>query len=1769
MSALNAFKKINRLRSSDKSSRSRPTRRRSSLRLETLEKRSLLAAVAVNDGAWSDQNTWEDNVVPSETQRVIINRGVAVQLDLDSHAAKEIVVHGDLVVPEDASVPNKSLDANWIHVNSGGRFIVGTSEDRYDIGTFTVNLKGTDVNADHTIPMFMMGMEMSMPVENNDGFLMVGRGGSIELYGEDKLSFTKLAANAKQGDDAITVANVIERNYSFGNPSGDGFETSAADDGEVNWEVGDQIVVASSSYDYRDEDVRTIVDIDRDEVAGTVTLSLDRALDHDHYGQIETYGSSSDYQIDMRAEVALLSRNIKIQGEEDQDTDVAFGDRASATYGTRQDFNRLAPKEFEKLPSEWVTNGVGGHVMIMPGSDPIAVDGVQLNRLGQASQKGRYPIHWHLAGKRDQDVFRNSSITNSNNRGVTIHGTDDLMIEGVVLHDIHGHGFFFEDAVETGNKLVGNIALGIHTVGGNDDSAADPGDKDPFIVDTHDSVLETPSRFSSSAAYWITHPSNTFVGNIAAGAGDSRTDGFAEPGPAGTGFWYAIPRASLGDAAKTQPDVRPIFAEFGTFDHNTSHATAIGLNFDRGSDLEDARFPTDEDQDGVFDDYFDFDSIHVANEYSPRQADGSDSFGKVNHFTNYKASQAAVYHRGNKHTISYEGLRIADSYNGAWAVSETTFDNSLYVGHSRGNSGDKNDRVGGPRLYDGAGLHTNAHFAGFADQDAFTFQVEASSFGPTMYHAFVNASFEDDGTHDHLAHAIADINEDTDGNLSGHNLERPHEWIKAVIDLDGSLTTAHGGGAGYSIVPDVDFLVDQEDLLLPGGDAYLTNDIYARIRVENLNNGSNKGFFNAVDTEEPLMFFTTEAGNGTEKTVQVLAGQSNGDHSWTQIAAKADTEGDVEKTFTITFGRNGIPDAGFVLNMKNQDGGVLADYPDIQAKVERARIVTRIVGAGNHTPNIGTEVFSEADLRAERQPTEEIFYYRDGLGNLYLNTGIRDSQPLIEFTPGVALQSHYDPGDRPDPPIVQYGSTLEAEEFDNSFDNLAAIAYSDNDVVNSLGSFRSETGVDATETKVGAIADGEWLEYTAEIAFASYNIDFNVASTVDGGRIRVLAATSNTAEFFTDYGTIDVPNTGGEWQIETLEQVNLSTIASDSAVIRLEFIGGGFELDSMNFEPATQTPFRSHTIAVGTTETIQLEDYDEGGPGAAYFDTTSANEGSSEFRIDEGVDTNGTIITNDIIAGEWLEYTADVEAGTYDITLGRDWSSDEESVTLLVGETNSATTFTELGTFVFGGDIDTLTLPGTVLGGGENMVFRLVMNTSYFGLDSLEFKSVGVVQTPYMPHSITSDAPHRLELEHFDIGGEGVAYHDTSLGNNASTSFRPDEDVDTNGDLLTDHVNNGEWLEYTTDIEAGAYDITLEKGWSAGEGTIRLLIADDNSATEFESLGEFAFGAGGNELITLPAVDLDAWAGEQRVIRIEVVGDWMGLNGIDFVPVSTDTDPPTVDIVDVTPDPRNTHAGVVTIDFSEDVVGVDMNDFSLLRDGETVDLTGLSITQVSAEQYTVDLSGVTTADGDYELRVHGAGSGIQDLAGNALATDAVDQFMVDTTAPRVESVDINDGHAQRSMVSSLRVTFSEDVGSVDAGSFVLTNTTTNTQVGTIVTTELIDGRTVATLTFTGDGVVAGSLVDGNYTLTTLGSVADAAGNRLDGDGDGAGGDDAITDFFRLYGDINGDRTINIIDFFRFRDAFRGNYDAAFDFNGDGVVNVIDFFQFRSRFGSSI
>jgi len=125
-------------------------------------------------------------------------------------------------------------------------------------------------------------------------------------------------------------------------------------------------------------------------------------------------------------------------------------------------------------------------------------------------------------------------------------------------------------------------------------------------------------------------------------------------------------------------------------------------------------------------------------------------------------------------------------------------------------------------------------------------------------------------------------------------------------------------------------------------------------------------------------------------------------------------------------------------------------------------------------------------------------------------------------------------------------------------------------------------------------------------------------------------------------------------------------------------------------------------------------------------------------------------------------------------------------------------------------------------------------------------------------------------------------------------------------------------------------------------------------------------------------------------------------------------------------------------------------------------------------------------------------------------------------------------------------------------------------------TQILGGKTVATLTFTNLAETDYySLKDGEYQLTVYGEkVRDSDTlTALDGDGDGQFGGNrvfgavAADNFFRKFGDSDGNRTVDGLDLARFRQSFLtpSNYKWYFDFDGNGDVDGLDLAHFRLRY----
>src|ERR1051326_5967226 len=105
-------------------------------------------------------------------------------------------------------------------------------------------------------------------------------GGTLNLHGIQKNSWTKLSQTADAGSTSIEVLNA------------------------AGWRVGDEVVIASTDFDPRQAERRTIAAIRGN------AITLDKKLDFMHFGKIT-------FDVDERGEVGMLSRNIKLQASAD------------------------------------------------------------------------------------------------------------------------------------------------------------------------------------------------------------------------------------------------------------------------------------------------------------------------------------------------------------------------------------------------------------------------------------------------------------------------------------------------------------------------------------------------------------------------------------------------------------------------------------------------------------------------------------------------------------------------------------------------------------------------------------------------------------------------------------------------------------------------------------------------------------------------------------------------------------------------------------------------------------------------------------------------------------------------------------------------------------------------------------------------------------------------------------------------------------------------------------------------------------------------------------------------------------------------------------------------------------------------------------------------------------------------------------------------------------------------------------------------------------
>ncbi len=204
-------------------------------------------------------------------------------------------------------------------------------------------------------------------------------------------------------------------------------------------------------------------------------------------------------------------------------------------------------------------------------------------------------------------------------------------------------------------------------------------------------------------------------------------------------------------------------------------------------------------------------------------------------------------------------------------------------------------------------------------------------------------------------------------------------------------------------------------------------------------------------------------------------------------------------------------------------------------------------------------------------------------------------------------------------------------------------------------------------------------------------------------------------------------------------------------------------------------------------------------------------------------------------------------------------------------------------------------------------------------------------------------------------------------------------------------------------------------------------------------------------------------------------------------------------------------------------------------------------------------------DGGQVLDVLYSGPGVtkQELPAGAL-------FREIDPPPTVEHVEINAGLGRYDELLSVAVRFSEDVSaSLDAGDMIVRDAATGQTAAAPEAVAWDGGTRTGTWTFAAADVPTGWY----QTVISARRVYDPTGNRLDGDGDGTGGDPHVHTFAVVPpGDADGDGTVGRGDL----SAIRANLGAAGgaswvdgDVTGDERVTYADYIRWKRHVGETV
>ncbi len=326
---------------------------------------------------WHNPSTWPSNVVPDPAQSITLPPNTKVLVTASSF---QTGIYTFIGVPENSELifADETINLNVKSIFVQGAFRIGSPTCRLD-SSITITFHGNKTT-DNTI------------CDNGCGAKGIVANGTLDIHGyQYHPTWTRLAATVWPGDDRIYLQD------------------------PVNWQVGQQIAITTTLredyYNYQNEE-HTILAISSDRKV----IQVSKPFQASHYGGVE-------YQ----AEVALLSRRIKLQGDPQSEA---------------QSF--------------------GGHLMIRPnkvaGGALGRISGVEFFRMGQTNMLAKYPVHFHLLQSCPGCFAKDCSVHKSFYRCYTLHATHDALLTRNVAYDVTGHCYYLEEGVEENNTVSYNFA---------------------------------------------------------------------------------------------------------------------------------------------------------------------------------------------------------------------------------------------------------------------------------------------------------------------------------------------------------------------------------------------------------------------------------------------------------------------------------------------------------------------------------------------------------------------------------------------------------------------------------------------------------------------------------------------------------------------------------------------------------------------------------------------------------------------------------------------------------------------------------------------------------------------------------------------------------------------------------------------------------------------------------------------------------------------------------------------------------------------------------------------------------------------------------------------------------------------------------------------------------------------------------------------------------------------------------------------------------------